>query len=159
MKTIKLFSRKEILLIVIIFVSRFGFFPANFSPLGSFGFLSKNFVLFFGSIILFDILNSGLYNGVLWTYLAFLAYPILGALAKTKKQKILLIPVASMLFFLLSNFGSFLTMYPQNISGLIDCYINALPFLQNTLVSDLFFTYSFIVIAEYIKNIGLLKEA
>ena len=48
---------------------------------------------------------------------------------------------ASVMFFLLSNgwvwFGS--KMYPQNVAGLIECYVAGLPFAQNMLVGNLFY--------------------
>ncbi len=50
--------------------------------------------------------------------------------------------VSSILFFLLSNFAvwAFSGMYPLNLSGLTQCYIAALPFLEKTMLGDLFWT-------------------
>jgi hypothetical protein len=50
--------------------------------------------------------------------------------------------VSSILFFLLSNGAVwvFSGMYPLNLSGLTQCYIAALPFLEKTMVGDLFWT-------------------
>lgn len=46
----------------------------------------------------------------------------------------------STLFFLITNFGVWLTgLYEFNFNGLITCYILALPFFGNTIVSTLFF--------------------
>jgi len=49
---------------------------------------------------------------------------------------------ASIIFFLVSNFGVWLgsPMYPQNISGLITCYITGIPFFGNTIGGDLFYS-------------------
>ena len=42
-------------------------------------------------------------------------------------------------FFLVSNFGVWAlgdgTYYPHNAAGLIDCYVQAIPFFRNTLIS------------------------
>ncbi len=45
-------------------------------------------------------------------------------------------------FFVISNFGVWWgwRMYPPSAQGLIECYVAALPFFRNTLVSALLFT-------------------
>ena len=50
--------------------------------------------------------------------------------------------VSSILFFLLSNGAvwTFSGMYPLNLQGLTQCYIAALPFLDKTVLGDLFWT-------------------
>lgn len=50
--------------------------------------------------------------------------------------------VSSILFFLLSNGAvwAFSGMYPLNLAGLTQCYILALPFLEKTMLGDLFWT-------------------
>ncbi len=49
---------------------------------------------------------------------------------------------ASLGFFLVSNFATWAvwTMYPHSPSGLIACYVAALPFFRNQLISDMVFT-------------------
>ena len=44
---------------------------------------------------------------------------------------------SAFLFFAISNFGVWLVWYPHTFSALADCYIKALPFLRNTLLSTL----------------------
>lgn len=48
----------------------------------------------------------------------------------------------SLAFFALSNFAvwAFSGMYSLDMAGLIRCYVAALPFLQNTVAGDLFWT-------------------
>ncbi|MBI4054755.1 MAG: hypothetical protein HY402_01325 [Elusimicrobia bacterium] len=48
---------------------------------------------------------------------------------------------SSLLFYLLTNFGVWLTasLYPQNLPGLLACYTAAIPFFRNSLLGDLFF--------------------
>lgn len=61
--------------------------------------------------------------------------------------------MATVLFFVVTNFGTWLagTLYAKSLSGLIACYIAAIPFLLNSLVSNLlfafaaFYLYSFII--------------
>jgi hypothetical protein len=49
---------------------------------------------------------------------------------------------SSILFFLVSNFGTWLSsgMYQHTFAGLTTCYVAAIPFFQNTVAGDLFFS-------------------
>lgn len=51
---------------------------------------------------------------------------------------------ASVLFFLTTNFGSWLwfSMYPHTAAGLVQCYAMAIPFFRYTLCGDMFFAVS-----------------
>lgn len=142
----------------LVYISRLGVLPANFSPLGSFGFFSKNPIWFFAVILIFDTFIGGFYSGFLFTYLGFFAYWILGRLAKTKKSKALFLPVASFSFFLISNFGVWWSWYPRTLDGLIQCYLLALPFYQNTLLGDLFFGYTVLFYKNILKAISKLLK-
>jgi hypothetical protein len=82
------------------------------------------------------------YQGFYWTYGAFILIGLLGfiLLKKVKVQTVLLGSLsASILFFLVSNFGVWFsgTMYPKDFSGLMACYTAAIPFFKNTLMGDL----------------------
>lgn len=48
--------------------------------------------------------------------------------------------IASLLFWLITNFGVWLTtpLYPHTQQGLIACFVLAIPFLTNSLIGDLF---------------------
>ena len=49
---------------------------------------------------------------------------------------------SSILFFAVTNFGTWATgeIYPPTLAGLAACYVAAIPFFQNTLAGDLFFS-------------------
>ncbi len=49
--------------------------------------------------------------------------------------------LSSIVFFIVTNFAVWFSVpiYSQNISGLIDCYIAAIPFFGNSVAGDLFF--------------------
>ncbi len=130
-----------------ILMSRFVGLPFNVSLVGTFGFFGpRNVLLFFIPVVVFDMLHpAGMYPGMMWTYLGFLCYFAMGWLAKGKYlRQAALVPVASVGFFLFSNFGSFLTLYPKTFAGLQLCYTNAIPFFKATLFGDVVFGYSFI---------------
>ena len=61
----------------------------------------------------------------------------------------------SLIFFIISNFGFWLIsdIYEKNLSGLIECYILAIPFFKNTLLATILFSYS-----AYLMSIFLTKE-
>ena len=121
-----------------VFITRGGMLPPNVSPLGASGFVTRNFIWFFLGILAFDYFRGGFYPGVVLTYVGFAAYPLLGRLAgKSLRRQALFLPMASLLFFLLSNLGVWWFWYPQTWSGLVLCYTMALPFYRNTFLSDL----------------------
>jgi uncharacterized membrane protein YcgQ (UPF0703/DUF1980 family) len=58
---------------------------------------------------------------------------------------IVLVPLAlssSLFFFATTNFAvwMFSGMYTHDLTGLVQCYVAALPFLQNTIIGDMFWT-------------------
>src|SRR4051812_706455 len=70
---------------------------------------------------------------------------MLGALARGSCKPIRLASLAalsSVMFFITSNFAvwMFSGIYARDAAGLLKCYIAALPFFQNTLIGDLFWT-------------------
>ncbi|MBI3231646.1 MAG: hypothetical protein HYZ51_01020 [Candidatus Doudnabacteria bacterium] len=48
--------------------------------------------------------------------------------------------IASAIFFLITNLAFLYTNYPHNLSGIIQAYINGLPFLRGTLMGDIVYT-------------------
>jgi len=50
--------------------------------------------------------------------------------------------VAAVMFFVLTNFGvwAFSSLYPKTPGGLVDCFVMAIPFFGNTLLSSLFYS-------------------
>jgi hypothetical protein len=53
--------------------------------------------------------------------------------------------VSSLVFFIITNFAIWIgsPFYPQNAAGLIECYVAGLPFLNNGILGDLFFSTVF----------------
>ena len=50
--------------------------------------------------------------------------------------------LSALVFFIVTNFGvwAFDSLYPKTFSGLVSCYVAAIPFLRNTLMGDLMYT-------------------
>lgn len=61
---------------------------------------------------------------------------------------------SSVLFFVVTNFAVWILwdFYPKTINGLISCYILALPFFKNTLISTFLFTGIMTVIIKYLTS-------
>jgi hypothetical protein len=84
----------------------------------------------------------------LWSVIvSFAVYPIVGSILVRRTQNPLRITGgavgASVLFFLVSNFGAWLEQamtYSYTLAGLLECYKQGLPFYRGTLLSDLGFT-------------------
>ena len=104
----------------------------------------------------------GFHSQIFTVYATIILLSILGHLMKTKNFKNFAITgfTGSLIFFIITNFSVWLggSLYPLTIDGIIQCYIMAIPFFHNTLISTilfltiLFFGYTF---AE--KKISNLK--
>ncbi|MCS6971955.1 MAG: hypothetical protein NZL89_02935 [Leptospiraceae bacterium] len=85
------------------------------------------------------------YPGMLWQYAAYVLIAAWGLWLFRRGTGFWHIATASLsaglIFFVVSNFGVWASggLYPQTISGLIACYVAALPFYQGTLLGDIFY--------------------
>ena len=163
---------KVVLIISIIFLvslTRIFPHPPNFTPilaLAIFGgaYLPNRITAISLPIISMFIsdLIIGFHSQIFTVYAAIILLSILGHLMKTKNFKNFAITgfTGSFIFFIITNFSVWLggSLYPLTIDGIIQCYIMAIPFFHNTLISTmlfltiLFFGYTF---AE--KKISNLK--
>ncbi|MBN1331706.1 hypothetical protein JW978_02345 [Candidatus Dojkabacteria bacterium] len=114
---------------------------------------SKNlgYLVPLGIMVLSDLMLG---NTIIFTFTwsAFLLSPFIGiainkfAKSKSAQKKLFFATGGSLLsniiFFLWTNFGVVLTttMYDKNLAGIMQSYINALPFFRNQLVSGIVFT-------------------
>jgi hypothetical protein len=159
-------------LVFIVALSRLVPHPWNFSPLGAISVFAGAAVLsftravsgvllcvFFSDLLVNNILyrNSGepfiwFYPGFYWVYASYVVIVFLSSrwVRPMRWFRILsFVPVSSLVFYLISNFGVWVegTLYPHTFSGLVSCYVAALPFLKGTLAGDLI--YSVILFGIY----------
>lgn len=125
--------------------------PANVAPIAAmalFGgcYLEKKYAFLLPIIALF-VSDSilGFHQSMPFVYGSFLLMVCIGIWLRKRKAvgTILGASVASsLLFFLITNFGFWLTesLYPKTIEGQITAYVMALPFFRNTLLGDLLYT-------------------
>ena len=126
--------------------------PPNFSPIDAMAlfsgaYLGRRGLAFaapFGALLLSDAV-LGFYPGVEWVYASVAAIVLIGWFVASRKSVLAIGSGAlagSALFFLITNFGVWLGsgMYARTPAGLIACYTAAIPFFQNTLAGDLFYS-------------------
>jgi len=146
------------ILIILAIASRFLPHPPNFTAVISVGifagFLFKNktigYIIPIISMVASDIILG--FHNTLWSiYLSLIIATIIGT--KMKKSNTGSITLSSLIsatiFYIITNFAVWLNgiMYPTNLSGLISCYISAIPFFGYTLLST--FLFSFILFGLY----------
>ena len=140
--------------------------PPNFSPIAAIGrfgaaHFAKKWQAFFIPLIgiwvsdlvinnyVYSSSSSNIvwfYSGFYWQYISYILIIFAGlfifnrgiSLTKTVGGMI----SSSGIFLLVSNFGVWAggTMYPKNFGGLITCYAAGIPFIHNTIISDVLFT-------------------
>jgi hypothetical protein len=132
----------------------------NFAPLGAIGLFgaayfrrSWGLIIPFAALFLSDlVLNNLIYQEYFptftwftsaWVYVSFAAVIAVGLgmfSGKVTAGKVVATSLtASGVFFLVSNFSTFVetTLYPKTFAGLMMCYTAGLPYLTNTVLSDL----------------------
>ena len=62
--------------------------------------------------------------------------------------------IGSLIFFIISNFGVWIIggLYDRSLSGLVECYILAIPFFGNTFLSTVIFAYPAIFIYKTLSS-------
>jgi len=177
MRNLLTLLKKEIFpisLILILALAKLIPHPPNFTPVIAVaiisGYIFKNIYLSLGVLVISMLLADvflGFYNNMLFVYfslflIAFISFNI----SKRINFKNLFIYsfFGSLIFFIISNFGVWFLgspgvsniAYAKNISGLIECYILAIPFFGNTFISTLIFSYAGLF-SEYLFKKKLAK--
>lgn len=140
--------------------------PWNFTAVGAmalFGgayFPSKKQSLFIpiAALIVSDLI-LGFHSTMLFVYGAFMLTVLVGWALRDERTALkigTLSLVTSALFFLISNFGVWVTqaMYPMTSAGLVQCYVAAIPFLENQVLGDLFFSAILFGAFETLKKVS-----
>ena len=154
------------------------FLPDNFSPLAAIGLFGAAYfsrrplllavpfaALFLSDLFINNVIYSQFYEGFVfitswWIYSAFALVMLAGyGLLRKKVGPVRVVGASlsgSLLFFLITNFSVWAetAMYPKTAVGLVACYTAGLPFLQNTLVGDLFFCSVMFGVYEWARANG-----
>ena len=159
--------KKEIFpisLILILAFARLIPHPPNFTPIIAValisGYFFKNINLSLLILLVAMLLSDlfiGFYENMIFVYASLLLITfVFHKISKKINYKNLFIYcfAGSLIFFIFSNFGVWAlgspgvldVAYERNISGLVECYILAIPFFGNTFLSTLIFAYPAIFI-------------
>jgi len=145
-----------ICLLVIGVLSRLLPHTANFTPvmaLALFGgaYLKKKHAVLL--VLLLMVLSDaviGFHDIVFFTWGSVVLIALLGrALPENKAPGAVLVSsvLSAVIFFVVTNFGSWLVMYPLSFEGFVRCYALAVPFFRGTLLSTL--VYSVVLFGLY----------
>ncbi len=126
--------------------------PPNFSPIAAialfagaqFSSRGKAFIIPLAAMFLSDLI-LGLHSLIPFVYGSFALTVCLGIGLRQNRtivRTLVSVLLGSVLFFVITNFAvwAVLDAYPKNGAGLAACYIAAIPYFQNTLLGDLFYS-------------------
>ena len=130
--------------------------PPNFTPVIAFGiyiplifgFWSIPFFILGYAITDFFI---GFHTLLIWTWGSLVLICILYKFSNGTVSRIGSSLFGAICFFIISNFGVWVgsSFYEPNLQGLINCYIMAIPFFTNTLISTALFALLFELLLKY----------
>ncbi|HZU51284.1 MAG TPA: DUF6580 family putative transport protein [Sphingomicrobium sp.] len=125
--------------------------PPNFTPIGAialfsgayFGRRTWAFVAPLAALFLSDLV-LGFYHGMATVYATDLLIVVIGTLITRRSPLRIAMAavVSSIVFFTITNLGMWFSsgFYPRTLIGLEECFVAAVPFFQNSLAGDLFYT-------------------
>ena len=131
----------------------------NFTPVLSLAFLGGMYLkgrqailVPLALVILSDII-IGFYPMMILTWGSIVMISALGLWIKETKSLATVLGgsiASAVIFYLVSNFGAWLTLYPHTADGLRQCYILAIPFFRSTLVSSVAYSLAFYTAYEWL---------
>lgn len=142
----------------------------NFSPIGAVAFISgiwflkrSWFLLVPITLVFFTDLILGMYDGIAFTYFAYVLIFSMGALFASFKFEskvikstyfILMNISASVLFFIISNLGVWWStpLYSHDFQGFVECFVLAIPFYPMSLTSQLLYALVLQIVMNFAFN-------
>ncbi|MGE9746374.1 DUF6580 family putative transport protein [Bdellovibrio bacteriovorus] len=141
-----------ILMVLVAAFSRLIPHPWNFTAIGAMALFGgayfpskKQSLLIPLAALLISDLALGFHNTMLFVYLGFTLVVMLGWALRDQRSVFKVgtsALVTSSVFFLISNFGVWAmgTMYAPTFNGLVQCLVAGIPFFDNQIYGDLFFS-------------------
>lgn len=163
------------LLIVVLAVStRLIPHPPNFAPIAGISLFSgaklnkkQAFLIPLSAMFISDIF-LGFHSTMLYVYLSFVLIVFIGIFIKKRlnfHNLVLASLTSSVLFYFITNFGVWAStaLYPKTLSGLLQSYVLAIPFFNNTIASDLLYTgslfYGYQLIEYLVKRFTFIRNS
>ena len=131
----------------------------NFTPVLSMAFLGgmylkgRQAVWVPLALMVISDLIIGFYPMMVLTWGSIVLISVLGLWLKERKNFVTILGgsiASAVIFFIVSNFGAWLSLYPHTMNGLQQCYILAVPFFRSTLVSTAVYSLVFYVGYEWL---------
>ena len=135
-------------LFMFVFILVFRYFPhpPNFTPVLAltlytsiyFGLRSSPFVIL---AFAFSDYFLGFHQLLIFTWGSLAIISVIGVFGKSFLSRLALLFLSSIIFFMCSNFGVwvFSEFYTKDLEGLLQCYVLAIPFFTNTIISTFVF--------------------
>jgi hypothetical protein len=134
--------------------------PDNFTPIAAmalfggtylqnkkFAFIIPMLSLFVSDVMLELTGKVGFHDQMIWVYGTMLLITFIGFYLRGRENKqhiVVASLVGSVIFFVLTNFGTWATgYYGYSFEGFTNCYVAAIPFFRGTLLGDLSFNAIF----------------
>ena len=148
---------------ILIFISRVVPHPPNFTPIIALSFyipaiFGIKFLIFYVLIYVLIDIFFGFHDASLFVWGSiFLISLISQYLANSFITRIIGILTGSVIFFTITNFGVWTSgYYGYSLNGLISCYIAAIPFFNNTLISTVIYALIIELVMKLFFQISFL---
>ena len=162
------FSNRDVYLlslVLLLSISRLIPHPPNFTPIVAVaitsGFLFKKKYLSFTVLIIALLLSDvfiGFYKNmpVVYATLLLIVYVFFKIGNKINYKNLFIYSfLGALIFYLFTNLAvwSASSLYEKSFKGLLECYILAIPFFRNTLISTIFYSYLVLFCSTFINRI------
>ena len=144
--------------LILLASSRFLPHPPNFTNLIALSFYvpllfgRKYIPLVFFSFVITDLF-IGFHKAIFFTWVTAIVIGYMSVYFRGMiKDRVKGIILSLITFYILSNFGVWLSgMYTYDISGLVNCYVMAIPFFGNTILSTIVYSLTIEVLLRYFR--------
>lgn len=148
-----------LLIITFGFLSRIVVHTPNFTPILSLALFGGAYLKGRQSIwvplLLMAISDAviGFHDTMIYTWGSILLISLMGLYLRDHKNWTNILTaslLSSVLFFVVTNFGAFLSLYPHTWAGLQQCYILAIPFFRSSLASTMAYSVLLFSVWEFL---------
>ncbi|MBI4063611.1 MAG: hypothetical protein HY401_04845 [Elusimicrobia bacterium] len=136
--------------------------PPNFTALAAVAFFAADKIPNKKIAFAIPLITLALSDAVLgwhstlpFVYLGFILTGVLGLrFGASNAHRALGLAASSVSFFLISNFGVWLTsgLYPRHLAGLAACYTAAIPFFRNEFLGTLLYGGAFYLVSYWVEK-------
>jgi hypothetical protein len=174
-------DKKKLLIPAIILIgacSRLIPHPMNFTPIAALALFGGSYIkdkrmafiipmaaMLFSDLLLQITSGNGFHDQMIWVYGSMAASTLIGFYIRENLKSSHIIAASllgSVIFFMLTNFGVWaLGYYGHTASGLVQCYVMAIPFFKGTILGDLFYNTAFFgsyaLLSRYMPSLATKK--